>query len=101
MSDQKATLSQAIEAQGLKVRQLKSQAAEKSVIDAEVQTLLGLKKELAALEGGDAKASPASGGKAKPVAKSNFTLKTAKVISKLHGFNFVAKIAKLTRKIIL
>jgi hypothetical protein len=80
MSDQKATLSQAIEAQGLKVRQLKSQAAEKSVIDAEVQTLLGLKKELAALEGGAANGPAAAGkpacGKA---AKSNFTLKTAKV----------------------
>lgn len=74
MSDQKAQLTQSIEAQGLKVRQLKSQAAEKTVIDAEVQILLGLKKELATLEGADKK-SPA-----KKAGKSSFTLKTAKVM---------------------
>lgn len=76
MSDQKAQLTQAIEAQGLKVRQLKSQKAEKAVIDPEVQALLSLKKELAALEGAD------KSGDAKPAkkaVKSSFTLKTAKV----------------------
>ncbi|KAI9357147.1 histidyl-tRNA synthetase [Pilaira anomala] len=75
MSDQKAQLTQAIEAQGLKVRQLKSQKAEKAVIDPEVQALLSLKKELAALEGAD------KSGDAKPAkkaVKSSFTLKTAK-----------------------
>lgn len=76
MSDQKAQLTQAVEAQGLKVRQLKSAKAEKAEIDAEVQTLLSLKKELAALEGGDKKSTDAKPSKA---AKSNFTLKTAKV----------------------
>lgn len=77
MSDRKAELTQAVEAQGLKVRQLKSQGAEKTEIDGEVQTLLALKKELSALEGGDKKKS----GDAKPgkAAKSSFTLKTAKV----------------------
>lgn len=75
MSDQKAQLTQAVEAQGLKVRQLKSAKAEKAEIDAEVQTLLALKKELAALEGGDKKSTDAKPTKA---AKSNFTLKTAK-----------------------
>jgi histidyl-tRNA synthetase len=78
MSDQKAQLTQSIEAQGLKVRQLKSQAAEKAVIDAEVQTLLGLKKELAVLEGADKKSGDAK--PAKKAGKSSFTLKTAKVI---------------------
>lgn len=78
MSDQKAQLTQAVEAQGLKVRQLKSAKAEKAAIDTEVQTLLTLKKELAALEGGDKKSSDAKPSKA---VKSSFTLKTAKVFS--------------------
>lgn len=76
MSDQKEQLAQAIEAQGLKVRQLKSQKAEKEAIDAEVQTLLGLKKELTALEGVD---KSGSAKPAKKAVKSSFTLKTAKV----------------------
>ena len=89
MADQKLELTQAVEAQGLKVRQLKSQNAEKATIDAEVQTLLGLKKELAALEGGDKKksteAKPAKAG------KSSFLLKTAKVnhsFYELHHYPF-------------
>ncbi|KAL0075692.1 histidyl-tRNA synthetase [Phycomyces blakesleeanus] len=72
MSDRKAELSQLIEAQGNKVRSLKSQKAEKAAIDAEVAVLKGLKQELAILEG------VAGGDKAKKVAKSAFTLKTAK-----------------------
>ncbi|KAI8090763.1 histidyl-tRNA synthetase [Thamnidium elegans] len=75
MSDQKEQLAQAIEAQGLKVRQLKSQKAEKEAIDAEVQTLLGLKKELTVLEGAD---KSGSAKPAKKAVKSSFTLKTAK-----------------------
>ncbi|KAI9029641.1 histidyl-tRNA synthetase [Phycomyces nitens] len=73
MSDRKAELSQLIEAQGNKVRSLKSQKAEKSAIDAEVAVLKGLKQELAILEG-----ATGGGDKAKKVAKSAFTLKTAK-----------------------
>lgn len=69
----KEQLTQSIEAQGLKVRQLKSAKADKAEIDQEVQNLLALKKELALLEGAD----PAK--KASKPAKSNFTLKTAKV----------------------
>lgn len=80
MSDQKTQLTQSIEAQGLKVRQLKSQAAEKAVIDAEVQTLLALKKELAVLESADKKSGDAK--PAKKAGKSSFTLKTAKVCGK-------------------
>ncbi|XP_053311718.1 methionine--tRNA ligase, cytoplasmic isoform X2 [Spea bombifrons] len=44
-------LLQEIEKQGNHVRELKSKKAEKSTIDAEVQKLLGLKKELALAEG--------------------------------------------------
>jgi hypothetical protein len=68
MSDPKA-LSQAIEAQGKKVRELKAQKAEKEVVDAQVATLLDLKKQLAVLEGTDKK----------PKGKTSFLLKTAKV----------------------
>lgn len=69
----KDQLAQSIEAQGLKVRQLKSAKADKAEIDQEVQNLLALKKELALLEGAD----PAK--KSSKPAKSSFTLKTAKV----------------------
>ncbi|KAG0162739.1 Cytoplasmic and mitochondrial histidine tRNA synthetase [Apophysomyces sp. BC1034] len=69
MSDRKTELSQAIEAQGNKVRQLKAAKAEKAAIDAEVDVLKSLKQELAALEGNTGK------GKA---AKNAFTLKTPK-----------------------
>ncbi|KAG1313912.1 hypothetical protein G6F64_001883 [Rhizopus arrhizus] len=68
--NKKIELTQAIENQGQKVRQLKSEGAEKSVIDAQVALLLEFKKELAVLEGTDKKASKAS--------KTSFTLKTAK-----------------------
>ncbi|GAN10930.1 histidyl-tRNA synthetase [Mucor ambiguus] len=68
----KEQLAQSIEAQGLKVRQLKSAKADKAEIDQEVQNLLALKKELALLEGAD----PAK--KSSKPAKSSFTLKTAK-----------------------
>ncbi|KAM9320970.1 methionine--tRNA ligase, cytoplasmic [Gastrophryne carolinensis] len=44
-------LMKAVEKQGNHVRELKGKAAEKSVIDKEVQTLLALKKELALAEG--------------------------------------------------
>lgn len=86
MSDQKEQLAQAIEAQGLKVRQLKSQKAEKEAIDAEVQTLLGLKKELTALEGAD---KSGSAKPAKKAVKSSFTLKTAKVYFYYIHFFFI------------
>ncbi|KAG1434681.1 hypothetical protein G6F56_014226 [Rhizopus delemar] len=71
MSDKKAELTQSIEAQGKKVRQLKTEGAEKSVVDEQVAVLLALKKELAVLEGTDKKSSKA--------AKTSFTLKAAKV----------------------
>ncbi|XP_018425248.1 PREDICTED: methionine--tRNA ligase, cytoplasmic isoform X3 [Nanorana parkeri] len=44
-------LTQAVEKQGYHVRELKSKAAEKSLIDSEVQKLLKLKKDLALAEG--------------------------------------------------
>ncbi|RCI07024.1 Cytoplasmic and mitochondrial histidine tRNA synthetase [Rhizopus stolonifer] len=71
----KAQLAQSIEAQALKVRQLKADKADKTEIDKEVEALLSLKKELALLEG-DKKAD--SGKKSTKPAKTSFTLKTAK-----------------------
>ncbi|KAI9472373.1 MAG: histidyl-tRNA synthetase [Benjaminiella poitrasii] len=67
--DRKQQLSQSIETQGRKVRQLKAEKAEQAAIDQEVQALLALKKELAQLEG--------TANSKKP-AKTSFTLKTAK-----------------------
>lgn len=67
----KLELTQSIESQGQKIRQLKAEKAEKSVIDAEVAALLDLKKQLAVLEGTD--------GKSGKAAKTSFTLKTPKV----------------------
>ncbi|KAI8086957.1 uncharacterized protein B0P05DRAFT_533080 [Gilbertella persicaria] len=72
----KAQLAQSVEAQALKVRQLKADKADKTEIDKEVEALLSLKKELALLEG-DKKAD--SGKKSTKPAKTSFTLKTAKV----------------------
>ncbi|KAI7898520.1 histidyl-tRNA synthetase [Cokeromyces recurvatus] len=69
-TDRKQQLSQSIEAQGQKVRQLKADKAEKAVIDQEVQALLALKKELAELEG--------TANVTKKPTKTNFTLKTPK-----------------------
>ncbi|RCH80705.1 Cytoplasmic and mitochondrial histidine tRNA synthetase [Rhizopus azygosporus] len=66
----KLELTQSIESQGQKVRQLKAEKAEKSVIDAEVAALLDLKKQLAVLEGTDGKSGKAT--------KTSFTLKTPK-----------------------
>ncbi|OBZ82157.1 hypothetical protein A0J61_09790, partial [Choanephora cucurbitarum] len=48
-------LAQSVEQQALKVRQLKTEKAEKAEIDKEVETLLALKKELASLEGANTK----------------------------------------------
>lgn len=72
MSD-RSQVAQSVEAQAAKVRQLKTDKADKAEIDKEVATLLELKKVLGTLEktGDDKK-------KAKPT-KSSFTLKTAKV----------------------
>ncbi|KAI9253177.1 histidyl-tRNA synthetase [Sporodiniella umbellata] len=70
MADKKIELTQAIEGQGKLVRQLKTEGAEKKLVDEQVATLLALKKELAVLEGTDKKPSKA--------AKTAFTLKTAK-----------------------
>jgi beta-glucosidase-like glycosyl hydrolase len=76
----KTQLSQSVEAQALKVRQLKSNKADKEEIDREVQNLLSLKKELALLEqsSGDQK-KPAENKKPAKPSKTTFTLKTAKV----------------------
>ncbi|KAI8992207.1 histidyl-tRNA synthetase [Pilobolus umbonatus] len=65
-------LTKSIEAQGLKVRQLKSQSADKAVIDAEVAILVSLKKQLAALEG------PKEPSKSAKPSKTAFTLKVPK-----------------------
>lgn len=73
----RAQLAQSVEAQALKVRQLKSSKADKAEIDKEVETLLSLKKELAFLEGDSTKDKKKS--EAKKPAKASFTLKTAKV----------------------
>ena len=57
--------------QGDKVRKLKAEKAEKEKIDAEVKTLLSLKKELARAEGKDPKES-AAGSKGKKKGKKWF-----------------------------
>ncbi|XP_063808431.1 methionine--tRNA ligase, cytoplasmic isoform X1 [Pseudophryne corroboree] len=57
-------LMQEVEKQGNHVRELKSKKAEKSVLDAEVQKLLALKKELALAEG-KAPEAPTQKGKKK------------------------------------
>ncbi|XP_005098473.2 methionine--tRNA ligase, cytoplasmic [Aplysia californica] len=56
-------LTKAVSDQGNKVRELKTAKAEKSIVDAEVATLLKLKQELAAAQGVDPNA--AAGGKKK------------------------------------
>jgi histidyl-tRNA synthetase len=76
----KTQLSHSVEAQALKVRQLKSNKADKEEIDREVQNLLSLKKELALLEQGSSdKKKPAENKKPAKPSKTTFTLKTAKV----------------------
>ncbi|KAI7864187.1 histidyl-tRNA synthetase [Spinellus fusiger] len=72
MSDRAVVLAHLIEDQGNKVRSLKSSKADKADIDVQVSVLKDLKKELAALEG------VSGADKTKKVAKSAFTLKTAK-----------------------
>ncbi|KAI8365969.1 histidyl-tRNA synthetase [Radiomyces spectabilis] len=73
MADRKVELTQKIEEQGSKVRQLKAEGAEKTAIDAEVAVLKGLKQELAVLEGtaGETKSKGKAG-------KTSFVLKTPK-----------------------
>ena len=71
MTDRKETLTSSIRAQEEKIKQLKTNNAESTDVDAEIAVLKGLKQELDALTGGKKK------GKA---AKNAFTLKTAKVI---------------------
>ncbi|KAI8329469.1 histidyl-tRNA synthetase [Chlamydoabsidia padenii] len=68
MADRKEELTQAIEIQAAKVRHLKADGAEKSVVDPEAAALRTLHQELAALEG----------GKKTKTTKNTFTLKTAK-----------------------
>lgn len=76
----KTQLSQSVEAQALKVRQLKSNKADKEEIDREVQNLLSLKKELALLDRGSSdNKKPVDKKKAAKPSKTTFTLKTAKV----------------------
>ncbi|CAO3590654.1 unnamed protein product [Absidia cylindrospora] len=68
MTDRKEELNVAIESQAAKVRQLKAEGADKSIVDPEAATLRTLHQELAALDG----------GKKTKTAKNSFTLKTAK-----------------------
>ncbi|KAG2226122.1 hypothetical protein INT45_011739 [Circinella minor] len=69
MTDRKETLALSIRAQEEKIKQLKTNNAESTEVDAEIAVLKGLKQELDALNGGKKK------GKA---GKNAFTLKTAK-----------------------
>ncbi|KAI8079835.1 histidyl-tRNA synthetase [Halteromyces radiatus] len=68
MADRKEELTQAIEVQAAKVRQLKAEGAEKTVVEPEAAILRTLHQELAGLEG----------VKKTKTAKNSFTLKTAK-----------------------
>lgn len=78
MADPREALDKSVQEQGNKIRQLKSQKAEKAVIDAEVATLKDLKAQLAAMDGTPAAADASKKPKEK-VAKNSFTLKVAKV----------------------
>ncbi|KAI9484357.1 histidyl-tRNA synthetase [Zychaea mexicana] len=69
--DRKASLALSIRAQEDKIKQLKTNNAESTDIDAEIAVLKGLKQELDALSGGDKKKKGKAG-------KNAFTLKTAK-----------------------
>lgn len=78
MSDPREALDKSIQEQGNKIRQLKTEKAEKAVIDAEVAILKDLKAQLAATDG-TAAAADASKKPKEKVAKNSFTLKVAKV----------------------
>lgn len=75
MTDRKQQLALSIATQEDKIKQLRTNGAESSVIDAEIAVLKGLKQELDALEAvsGDGKKKKGKAG------KNAFTLKTPKV----------------------
>ncbi|KAI8581388.1 hypothetical protein K450DRAFT_279165 [Umbelopsis ramanniana AG] len=77
MADPREALDKSVQEQGNKIRQLKTEKAEKSVIDAEVAILKDLKAQLAAMDGTPAAADASKKSKEK-VAKNSFTLKVAK-----------------------
>jgi len=82
MADPKDILAKTVQEQGDKIRQLKTEKADKVVIDAEVAILKDLKAQLAALEGGAPNAAATGTANKKPkekVAKNAFTLKVPKV----------------------
>jgi histidyl-tRNA synthetase len=74
------SIQQQITEQGNKVRQLKTEKADKAIIDAEVALLVGLKKKLAELTGED----PSGKKKSK-----QFVLKTPKVVLKFILFTSI------------
>lgn len=75
MAEPKDILAKNIQDQGDKIRKLKSEKADKAIIDAEVATLKDLKSQLAAIDG----TADKGGDKGKEkVAKNAFTLKVPK-----------------------
>lgn len=80
-ADPAAALQANLEAQALRVRELKAAKSPKEEIDKEVELLLSLKKQIAALTLGDARSAGKEGGEKKPKANApvKFTLKTPKV----------------------
>lgn len=78
MADPKEILANTVQEQGDKIRQLKTDKADKEVIDAEVAILKDFKAQLATLDGTADAAAKIKKPKEK-VAKNAFTLKVPKV----------------------
>lgn len=83
--------------QGIIVRELKTNKAEKSVVDAEVAILLDLKKQLAACQGQDA-APQSGGGKKKGTNKQQKPAEVKEVTGTANAVNS-AEVERLTAEV--